>query len=178
MKGVRLSRGARFAASLSCLPRRSGFRRHQAAQVGGAVGEGRHDGAIDKPPMARKLGARQRWINRMLKSTKSWLHPSTSSRMRVRDFNGLDFMASLSRFGGLTVRPWAASFFSNRLKAWEQNRARLPEPCGLWRQEAVARLTDTGPAGLASTPARSLFVRRFSISAIDRRVSANRPSLT
>ncbi len=36
-------------------------------------------------------------------------------RMRVGDFNGLGLMASLSRFGGLTVRPWAASFFSNLL---------------------------------------------------------------
>jgi hypothetical protein len=32
--------------------------------------------------------------------------------MRLSVFNGLDLMVSLSRFGGLTVRPWAASFFS------------------------------------------------------------------
>jgi hypothetical protein len=29
-------------------------------------------------------------------------------------FNGLDLMVSLSRFGGLTVRPWAASLFQQR----------------------------------------------------------------
>jgi hypothetical protein len=32
--------------------------------------------------------------------------------MRWSDFNGSDLMVSLSRFGGLTVRPWATSFFS------------------------------------------------------------------
>jgi hypothetical protein len=37
-------------------------------------------------------------------------------RMRWSDFNGLDLMVSLSRFGGLTVRPWAASFFSSLLR--------------------------------------------------------------
>ncbi len=31
------------------------------------------------------------------------------------DINGLHVMGSLSRFGWLTVRPWAASFFSNLL---------------------------------------------------------------
>jgi len=55
----------------------------------------------------------------------SRLHPSTSSwfetafgllTMRVSDFNGLDLMVSLSRFDGLTVRPWAASFFNVMLK--------------------------------------------------------------
>jgi hypothetical protein len=33
-------------------------------------------------------------------------------RMRASDFNGLDLMVTLSRFGGLTVRPWATMFFS------------------------------------------------------------------
>ncbi len=37
-------------------------------------------------------------------------------RMRVSDFNGLDLMVSLSRFGALIVRPWAASFVSGLLK--------------------------------------------------------------
>ena len=32
--------------------------------------------------------------------------------MRSRVFNGLALMVSLSRFGGLTVSPWATSFFS------------------------------------------------------------------
>src|SRR5271166_807156 len=32
-------------------------------------------------------------------------------RMRSRVFNGLILMVSLSRFGGLTVRPWATSLF-------------------------------------------------------------------
>ena len=32
--------------------------------------------------------------------------------MRPPVFNGLTLMVSLSRFGGLTVRPWAISFFS------------------------------------------------------------------
>jgi hypothetical protein len=32
-------------------------------------------------------------------------------RMRWSDFNGLDLMVSSSRFGGLTLRPWATSFF-------------------------------------------------------------------
>ena len=32
---------------------------------------------------------------------------------KVWQFKGLDLMVSLSRFGGLTVRPWAASFFSS-----------------------------------------------------------------
>jgi hypothetical protein len=35
--------------------------------------------------------------------------------MSESDFNGLDLMVSLSWFGGLTVRPWAASFFSSLL---------------------------------------------------------------
>ena len=36
-------------------------------------------------------------------------------RTRSSDFNDLGLMVSLSRFGGLTVRPWAASLFSNLL---------------------------------------------------------------
>ena len=35
--------------------------------------------------------------------------------MRWSDFNGLNLMVSLSRFGRLTVRPWAASFVSGLL---------------------------------------------------------------
>jgi hypothetical protein len=35
--------------------------------------------------------------------------------MRPSDFNGLNLMVSLSLFGGLTVRPWAAAFFSRLL---------------------------------------------------------------
>jgi hypothetical protein len=31
-------------------------------------------------------------------------------RMRLRVFNGLALMVSLSRFVGLTVRPWVTSF--------------------------------------------------------------------
>src|SRR5271165_7412109 len=47
------------------------------------------------------------------------------TRMRSRVFNGLALVVSLSRFGGLTVRPWAASFFS-RLSVFD-DRSSLAE---------------------------------------------------
>jgi hypothetical protein len=48
---------------------------------------------------------------------KAEIQTSSFDRLRMRwsDFNGLDLMVSLSRFGGLTVGPWAASFFSGLL---------------------------------------------------------------
>jgi hypothetical protein len=56
----------------------------------------------------------------VLKRPEFRLHPATSSSfdrlsMRWSDFNGLDLRVSLSRFGALTVRPWATSFFSSLL---------------------------------------------------------------
>ena len=50
-----------------------------------------------------------------LKKTKSQAASFDKLRMRSSDFNNLDLMVSLSRSGGLTVRPWAASLFSNSL---------------------------------------------------------------
>ncbi len=40
-------------------------------------------------------------------------------RMRSSDINGLHLMVRLSRFGRLTVRPWAASFFSNLVEIYD-----------------------------------------------------------
>jgi hypothetical protein len=45
--------------------------------------------------------------------------------MRLRVVSGLALMVSLSRFGGLTVRPWATSFFSNLPKE-QQCQLALP----------------------------------------------------
>jgi hypothetical protein len=51
----------------------------------------------------------------MLKNAEIRASSFDKLRMSESDFNGLDLMVSLSRFGGLTVRPWAASFFSSLL---------------------------------------------------------------
>jgi hypothetical protein len=50
-----------------------------------------------------------------LKKAESQAASFDKLRMRSSDFNGLDLMVCLSRFDGLTVRPWAASLFSNLL---------------------------------------------------------------
>jgi hypothetical protein len=49
-----------------------------------------------------------RAFSRMLKKAK--IQTSSFDRLRIRlsVFNALILMVSLSRFGGLTVRPWAA----------------------------------------------------------------------
>ncbi len=51
----------------------------------------------------------------MLKKAETEALSFDKLRMRPSDINGLDLMGSLSRFDGLTVRPWAATFFSNLL---------------------------------------------------------------
>jgi hypothetical protein len=48
----------------------------------------------------------------MLKKTEIVAPSFDKLRMRQSDFNGLDLMVGLSRFGGLTVRPRATSFCS------------------------------------------------------------------
>jgi hypothetical protein len=51
------------------------------------------------------------------KLKKAEIQAASFDKLRIRssDFNGLGLMVRLSRFGGLTVRPWAASLFSNLL---------------------------------------------------------------
>jgi hypothetical protein len=44
----------------------------------------------------------------MLKKAEFQASSFDRLRMRASDFNELILMVSLSRFGGLTVRPWAA----------------------------------------------------------------------
>jgi hypothetical protein len=65
--------------------------------------------------MARAEALASLSASRMLKKVE--FHALSFDRLRRRpsDFNGLDLMVTLSRFGGLTVRPWAASFFSSLL---------------------------------------------------------------
>jgi hypothetical protein len=48
---------------------------------------------------------------RLLKKHEILASSFDKLRMRLRVFNDLDLMVSLSRFGGLTVRPCAASLF-------------------------------------------------------------------
>jgi hypothetical protein len=66
-------------------------------------------------------------ISRSLKKREIWASSFDKLRMRLSVFNELILMVSLSRFGGLTVRPWATSFFSNLLEAAHAFVARLEE---------------------------------------------------
>jgi len=54
---------------------------------------------------------------RLLKKAEIQAPSFDRLRMRASDFNGLDLMVSSSRFGGLTVRPWATSFFRSLLES-------------------------------------------------------------
>jgi hypothetical protein len=47
---------------------------------------------------------------RLLKKHEILASSFDKLRMRLRVISGLALMVSLSRFGGLTVRPWATSF--------------------------------------------------------------------
>jgi hypothetical protein len=76
--------------------------------------------------------------SRLLKNAEIPASSFDRLRMRWSDFNGLDLMVSLSRFDGLTVRPWAV--FSSLLEPVEIFVTRL-SPCVPSSRKAHKRLS-------------------------------------